>query len=465
MDGTGASPVQNTLVQHGRGARATQMPDFLTFDLGTTLYKVALFGDTGKLLALERAIPPIDRPQSQWAEVECDAFVRVLVDAVVRLRASHDLNEVAAVCIATQANSFTLEDQHGRPMTPFILWSDQRAAELTEELRKTIPGGSHLLAIAKLLWLQKHQPDVVARARRMTFIGDYLAGGGVIEAGVASLARLFDPRLGETGRLLLQKLGIAELELPRVLGAGIEIGRFDRAEQLGLPRDCRMVMGCLDQYAGAIGTGTVEPGMICETTGTVLAAVRCADRLRDDLPTGVIQGPGFNADRFWQMSFSSSSANLLEWYRNALPGKPSFEELTRAAESAAPSDLMIEPFDDRGSLESSFRNVTASHTPGQIVRAIMMRVAQSLKKQVEDLSGDAKPAVIRSAGGAAKNDYWLQMKADVLGVPIEAMACEEPTSLGAAMLAARAMGLGTLREIASRWVRVRSRFEPRRIRS
>jgi len=28
------------------------------------------------------------------------------------------------------------------------------------------------------------------------------------------------------------------------------------------------------------------------------------------------------------------------------------------------------------------------------------------------------------------------MKADVLGVPFEAMECEEPTSLGAAMLAA-----------------------------
>ena len=42
------------------------MAKFLTFDLGTTLYKVALFDDAGKLLALERATPPIDRPRPQW---------------------------------------------------------------------------------------------------------------------------------------------------------------------------------------------------------------------------------------------------------------------------------------------------------------------------------------------------------------------------------------------------------------
>jgi xylulokinase len=230
---------------------------------------------------------------------------------------------------------------------------------------------------------------------------------------------------------------------------------------MGLSKDCRFIVGCLDQYAGAIGTGTVEPGRVCETTGTVLAAVRCADALESDPPEGVYQGPGFDADRFFQMSFSSASANLLEWYRNQLPGKPSFDELTALAESAAPSDVVIEPYDDRGPIEAAFRQVRKEHTPGQVVRAIMQRVAQSLDQQVQALCGQHLPAEIRSAGGAARNDYWLQMKADTLGIPFVAMECEEPTSLGAAMLAARAMGLGSLPELAQRWCRPRARFTPR----
>src|SRR4051794_8720232 len=99
--------------------------NFLTFDLGTTLYKVALFDDAGRMLALERAVPPIERPQPNWAELDPTKFERVLMDAVARLGAHHDLRNVAAVCTATQANTFLLHDKAGRPLTPFILWSDQ----------------------------------------------------------------------------------------------------------------------------------------------------------------------------------------------------------------------------------------------------------------------------------------------------------------------------------------------------
>jgi xylulokinase len=306
---------------------------------------------------------------------------------------------------------------------------------------------------------------VVKRARFVTFIGDYLSAIGATEAGVAALARIYDvrrpPAQRECGHLLLRQLQLPELELPHVFPAGSSIDRFFRARDFGLSENCQMVIGCLDQYAGAIGTGTVQAGRVCETTGTVLAAVRCADRLRDDLPAGVIQGPAFDDQHFWQMSFSSTSANLLEWYRNSLSSPPMFDELTRLAEVAPPCDLVIEPYDDRGSIESAFRNVRPQHSPGQIVRAIMMRVALALKEQVERLCGGDRTSVIRSAGGASKNDYWLQMKADVLEVEFEAMECEEPTSLGAAMLAARAMGLGELAKIASKWVRVRKRFAPR----
>src|SRR5688500_3134286 len=154
---------------------ASQSRKFLTFDLGTTLYKVALFDDSGNLLALERATPPIDRPQPPWAEVRADEFMRVLIEATKRLG---DLSDVAAATFATQANSFTLLDERGEPVTPFILWSDQRA------------GG--LAALAKVQWLRRHQPDVFERARRLCFISDYLCARYETAAGVAGLSSAVD---------------------------------------------------------------------------------------------------------------------------------------------------------------------------------------------------------------------------------------------------------------------------------
>src|SRR4051794_35262785 len=105
---------------------------FLTFDLGTTLYKVAVFDEAGKMLALERATPPIERPDPRWAEVDAAAFIRVLREALDRLRKRVSLDDVVAACSATQANSFLLTDKDGQPITPFILWCDERAMALTD---------------------------------------------------------------------------------------------------------------------------------------------------------------------------------------------------------------------------------------------------------------------------------------------------------------------------------------------
>ena len=59
---------------------------FLTFDLGTTLYKVALFDDSGNLLAVERAAPPIVHPQARWNEVPLFSFWKTVTAAVAALR-------------------------------------------------------------------------------------------------------------------------------------------------------------------------------------------------------------------------------------------------------------------------------------------------------------------------------------------------------------------------------------------
>src|SRR4051794_5100177 len=112
------------------------MPKILTVDLGTTLYKVALFDESGALLALERAAPPIRRPQPGWAVVDPGEFVETLLDAVAKLRARSggEWSDVAAVSFATQTNSFTFIDSSGEPTMDLILWTDRRAAALAPEL-------------------------------------------------------------------------------------------------------------------------------------------------------------------------------------------------------------------------------------------------------------------------------------------------------------------------------------------
>src|SRR5207248_2682695 len=114
----------------------------------------------------------------------------------------------------------------------------------------------------------------------------------------------------------------------------------------------------------------------------VLAAVRCTDRIELAPPVEAFYGPAFDEGKFFQMSFSSTSANLLEWYRNSLTDRPSFQELSRLAADADDA-VTIEPYRDGEPIERCFRNVQPMlHSVGQVARGIMRCVAGALKRQV-----------------------------------------------------------------------------------
>ena len=68
------------------------------------------------------------------------------------------------------------------------------------------------------------------------------------------------------------------------------------------------------------------------------------------------------------------------------------------------------------------------------------------------LAHDIEVSSIRSLGGAARSDLWLQLKADLLGVPVERPACTDVASLGAAMFAATGIGqFDSIADAADAW--------------
>ena len=263
------------------------------------------------------------------------------------------LADVEAVTFATQTNSFVLLGEDGRPLTPVILWPDARGAELEVELQEqyaaaeagAITGVPQLgcqFMVAKLLWLRRHRPEIWRRMDRIALMSDYLTllltGEHVTEAGAAGLTGLVDIHRCRWSTEILARFGLDERRLSAIARAGTDLGpiRPSAADRFGLPRSCRFIVGCLDQYAGAIGVGNVEPGMISETTGTVLATVRCADRFSERLGPAVFQGPAFRKGLYWRMAFGDVSANYLQWYRDQLPDQPEFERLTALAEPIEP---------------------------------------------------------------------------------------------------------------------------------
>jgi xylulokinase len=431
------------------------MTSVLTFDLGTTYFKVGLFDRAFGLTALERVAVPVEHPLPGHDELPVEKFRDSVAKAVRNVaQQAGGLRAVEKICFASQANTFTLFDANDRPLLPFLLWSDQRARNSDGALQsltrhpdfyaKTgVPQLDYQFMPAKLRWLQQHRPKVVEGTRRLCGIGDYLVwwltGNHLAEGGLVGLSGIVDIHQMDYWEHALQAIDLPRSWLPPIVRAGCDAGqvRGDIAKDWGLSPECRVTMGCLDQYAGAIGAGNNEPGGVSETTGTVLATIRCASKFFSHPAAGVFQGPAFKIGTYYQMVFSTISAGILERYRDRLNDRVTFSELDELA-AAVPfgaEGLRLRPDAATAISDDLFVGRRKAHHRGHEVRAILEGVAYELRRQVSALCGKEWPDRIKAAGGAARSKLWLKIKSQILGCSVESVDCLEPTSLGAARLA------------------------------
>ena len=106
--------------------------------------------------------------------------------------------------------------------------------------------------------------------------------------------------------------------------------------------------------------------------------------------------------------------------------------------------------------------MSLKHTKAHFARAIQEAVGFMLRRILGLIqAADIRIAEVRSMGGAARSDLWLQIKADVCGLPLVRMQEEETTTLGCALLSAVAAGdFADVGEAARAMVRLGRRFEP-----
>lgn len=457
----------------------------LTFDLGTTYFKFSLFDRDGRLIKTKRIAVHAVSSRKDWCELSAQRFLATLDDGVNTLMDEEQghRRKVDAISFATQTNSFLLLDRCGQPLTPIILWTDHRAAEIEENIQEFssqphfrritgVPELNREFMIAKLCWLARHSPTVWSRTSRLNLISDYLTflltGGSITEAGTAGLTGLVDIERRQWSQQILDQFQIPTVWLPSIAAAGQIVGRIKSSmcDRWGLRSDCQFVVGCLDQYAGGLGLGNIAPSVLSETTGTVLSALYCTTERLASKDSPVFEGPSWQYNLFHRMIFSTVSANFLHWLREQLPSRPHFTELIELASTVEPGSLGLRIDRVSGSPEHALAPLLGKYPLPQIVRAVLEATAFELRDHVRHLQQDAPSAIveIRSAGGASRSERWLQIKSDVLGLPVQATECDEPTSLGAAVLAEAALNRAKVSDVAAQWVRLKPALLPNPLR-
>jgi xylulokinase len=447
----------------------------LGVDLGTSYFKLALFDHQGELVGLATVGVDKDMGDGSRCEVASEQFWSWLKTGVLEAcRQAHITSEhIRAISYASQANSFVLLDRHHEPLTPLILWCDNRALNMEhvhdlfdkqDFLQRTGLGlaSDHQFCVAKIAWLQNHEPELWQQTASLLTISDYLTFGltneMVGDAGTASLLGLLNLHTLEWQKDIID-LGGVQLAVPLWPGTVAGGVTAHGAERLGVPQNIPVVLGSLDHHMAAIGAGVGHVAEMSESTGTVLACVQ----LRSDFSPAenICTGAGLHKGQFYQLAFDGNGAAAWEWYHRQYARQFTMLELERlAAGVAIGSDgVTARPNAQHYPGLEGFQSTAPAHHEGHYSRAIMESTAASLKPLVEHLGRGRLPAAIVATGGGAQNDQWLQIKADLLGVEYIRTTTSVPTCKGAATLAAVALGWFTdLDAVSRRWIKIQKRF-------
>jgi len=248
------------------------------------------------------------------------------------------------------------------------------------------------------------------------------------------------------------------------------------AAATGLIAGTPVVAGAGDQAAGAVGMGIVRAGAVSATIGTsgvVFAAT--SDPVLD--PKGRIHTFCHAVPQRWHVMGVTQAAGLsLRWFRDQFgttssSGNDPYESLTADASKAPPGadGLLWAPYlmgertphlDPRA--RGALVGITAQHTRGHVVRAILEGVAFSLQDTFEIFRELKIPVEsIRLGGGGARSPLWRQIQADIYGMTVEIVEAEEGPAYGAALLAGVGAGVWPSVESAcERAVRVAQRVAP-----
>jgi glycerol kinase len=229
-----------------------------------------------------------------------------------------------------------------------------------------------------------------------------------------------------------------------------------------------------DQQAALFGQGCFEPGRAKNTYGTGCFLLLNTGTKPQPSTTGLVTtiawGVGGTVEYALEGSIFVAGA-AVQWLRDGLHLIDDAAETEAAARKVEDSGgvyvvpafvgLGAPSWDERarGTIVGLTRGTTREH----IIRATLESIAYQTRDVVECMATDAgiPLAELRVDGGACRNDFLMQMQADVLGVPVERPGMLEVTAFGSAALAGLAVGFWRDRnELRSVTTSASTRFEP-----
>jgi glycerol kinase len=437
------------------------MSHLLSIDAGTTGVRAIVFARDGSIRGSSYRELVMDYPRPGWVEQDAeDLWSRTT--AVVREALSMAKcapSDIGAIGITNQRASAVAWDASTlRAVAPMIVWQDVRTADRCVELGERGFFVTPNTSATKFEWIARNvaaagQAASAGRLRFGTpdsFLCAKLSGGRhVSDHSNASTTGLYAHMERRWDAALLAALALDERAMPELVESSAVLAESDEAT-FGARVPIAALAG--DQQASLYGLRCREPGQTKCSYGTAAMV---------DVNTGeaiMMGGPGSYPLVAWGVAGALTycvegtvitAGAAIQWLRDGLGVITTAAEVTALAESVrdCAGVWVVPAFQGLGTpigasgARALVGGLSRGSTRAHVARAFLEGIAQRVTDAAECVwEACERPSALRADGGASANDQLLQLQADLLGIRVERSPVRDGAALGAAALAARAVG-------------------------
>jgi gluconokinase len=442
-------------------------------DLGTTNCKAVLLDADGHVKAKASDGYTLQIPNPRSAELDV-RHVWEAAKKVLRSVAESTSTPLQGICFSGAMHSlFPVADDAGTPIANAMTWADARATAVYRSLladtdshalyRRTGCPVHSTYHLQRLRWWDRVEPEQTQQARLWVGLKDWilhaLTGVWASDLSLASTTGLLNLQSLTWDTGVLRLAGVLADQLPPLVSPTAVVGGLTEqaAAATGLPAGLPVIAGGSDGAMASLGTGIARPGQMVITVGTS-GAVR-----------KVVGEPWFDPgertfcylltdkpEPLWFIGGAINNGGLtLQWAREKLypdlEGGAGYDQLALDAASVPPGaeGVFLLPYfagersphwapKDRGMMYG----LGMQHNRAHFSRAAMEGVANCLADVWDALYGsETSNEMVRVTGGITRTPLWVQIVADMLGVPLMALEVADTSATGAALLGMYALGL------------------------
>lgn len=435
----------------------------LGIDFGTSAVKVVALSLDGNVVAHATAPYETHKPAADRAEQLPEDWWRALCQSTRRLMSTLGDAPIAAVGLSGQLNGIVLVDGQGQVLERSLIWLDQRATSEVLELEQshrrslavTASPVSPIAVLPKLIWLKRHRPQLMERARHIFQVKDYifwrLTGNRATDANEASATSLMDLSARQWDEDLVSLAGVVADQLSPIEPSARIAGAITllAANETGLPMGLGVAPGAGDTGALAVGCGAFATGTAAVTLGTAGHVVAAVANRPANAARGLWRMAHVTPDRELWLGLIPAGGLSIEWLLRIAEGflgwRPSFADLERLVERAPPgsSGAYFLPFLEGAgtpwndpSRSAMLGGLNVSHRAADLVRAVYEGVAFNIRAALESFEQEGvRLDRIHLAEGGAQSAAWCQIIADALDREVHVVAERDTSAVGAAILA------------------------------